>query len=127
MNNEHTQRILKGVADSLEGSTDFVLAQAPEVIQQLILLKRIECSIFLGLSVAMVALLTWGSHHFIQKLREAYDEQDDALILWIVIAGATIFGAGIGILASIDNFSDMLTVWLAPKVYVLEYAANLLR
>lgn len=127
MNNEHVQRILKGMADSLEGSTDFVLAQAPEVIQQLILLKRIECSLFLCISVAMFALLAWGTHHCIHQLRKAYDGQDDAIIGWIIATVFTIFGAGISIRVSIDNLSDTLIVWLAPKVFILEYAANLLR
>jgi hypothetical protein len=40
---------------------------------------------------------------------------------------ATVFGSGIGTIATIDYISNTLTVWLAPKVYILEYVANLLR
>ena len=131
MNNEHIQRILKGVADSLEGSADFVLTQAPEVIQQLILLKRVECSLFLCISVAMIALLTWGSYQCIQKVREAHDEQnneqDGAIMAWVIATVFTIFGAGVSAIVSIDHLSDTLTVWLAPKVFILEYATNLLK
>jgi hypothetical protein len=127
MNNEHIQRILKGMADSLEGSTDFVLAQAPEVIQQLIMLKRIEYSIFLCLSVVILALLTWGAHQSIRKLREAHDNNDDVIILWFIAAFCTVFSAGACILVTFECISDTLTVWFAPKVFILEYAAHLLK
>jgi hypothetical protein len=128
VNNEHIQRIIKEMADSLEGSTDFVLAQAPEVIQQLILLKRIECPLFLCISVVMLALMTWGAYHSTQKLREALDEQDDGpIILWIIASVCTVFSGGVLTLVTIDHISNTLTVWFAPKVYILEYAANLLR
>jgi hypothetical protein len=128
MNDKQLPELLEYIGNICKDSTDFVLAQAPEVVQQLILLKRVECSIFLCLSVSMVTLLTWGAQHSIQKLREAHDEQDDGpIILWIIATVGTVFGAGVLTLVTIDHISDTLTVWLAPKVYILEYAANLLK
>jgi hypothetical protein len=127
MNKDQLPELLDYIGNTLKDSADFVLVQAPEVIQQLILLKRIEYSIFLCLSVAVLALMTWGSHHSIRKLREAYDEQDDGVIvLWILTTFFTVFGSGILTLVTIDHISNTLTVWFAPKVYILEYAADLL-
>jgi len=128
MNDNQLPELLEYIGNTCKESADFVLAQAPEVVQQLILLKRIECSIFLCLSVAMIALLTWGAHHSIQKLREAHENNDDGpIIVWVVAMVLTVFGASIGTLVTLDHISNTLTVWFAPKVYILEYAAHLLK
>lgn len=125
MESEQAERILRTIADSLEEGKGFVVDQAPDVVQQLILWGRVES--VLGLVIPLVVALPFfvvaRRCHKKWNLLEAADKWDkddwpkDLGIIWIV---ANLVGWVI-VLISISVAASNLQVWLAPKVYALEY------
>jgi hypothetical protein len=119
MNNEQLQRVLKSFADSVEGGTEFVLTQAPEVLQQLILWKRIESVIF---SIILLSLVAWLSRVCKRNVANSGKTESIYDTDWpIGIAAFTGGCAGLAFIVWCANLSSMLQVWFAPKVYILEY------
>jgi hypothetical protein len=105
VNKEHAQQILS----SLEGSSDFVTSQAPNLIQQLISWKRIQY-----VSVFSIILLV-GILCFRCFLRQPQHQGDDEMVGILVCIP---FGVWSGYLT--------LKVWLAPKVWALEHLTSLI-
>jgi hypothetical protein len=123
MNDEQLQRILKSFADSVEGGTNFVLAQAPEVLQQLILWKRVESVVC---SVILLSVVIWLSRVCKRNKANSGKTESSYATDWPMgVAAAT---GGLSILTFLvwcASLSPMLQVWLAPKVYILEYLRSL--
>ena len=126
MNTTDAERILKLFADSLEQGKSFTLDQAPEVVQQLILWKRVEYGVTVVV-LLLFAFIGWRLAITCSRLaneakKEKYERSD-----WrggqIMAAVSTFFLCGFAITIGVQS----LQVWLAPKIYVLEYATNLLR
>lgn len=122
----------KTLIDSIEGIkktgtelVDALYEQAPEVINQLLLWNAVESFIKFIASLLLLcipfALYKLGVYAY-KKLEVA--EFHDEGPFWIV---STIVGA-FGTLISIGLFFEhvslaWLKIWLAPKVYLLEYLA----
>ena len=105
MNKEQAQQILK----SLEGSSDFVTSQAPNLVQQLISWKRIQYA-----SVFAISLLV-GILCFISFMEQPQHQGNDELVGILVCVP---FGVWSGYLT--------LKVWAAPKVWALEHLTELI-
>jgi hypothetical protein len=123
MQNEDVERILKFVADSLEGGKDFVLEQAPTVVQQLILLGRVECVCGIVLATLVCAACAWVFRRYAPLTSERTAAGLDAS----VACGAS---GGVGTAALIVGvvvFFKGLPAFIAPHVYVISEAARLVR
>lgn len=126
---QQAERELKIIADSLEQGKDFVLTQAPDVVQQLIAWKRAETAICIVLGLAMIA----GCVLIIRGLRRSYREavsagrqEDLTFMLPAVLFGAcAIVLAVLGCAVIASNVAMCLQVWLAPKVFILEYLGRI--
>jgi len=59
LKSEQAERVLKLIGDSLEGGKDFVLREAPDVVQELIVWKRAESLLLAGGLLALVLLCWW--------------------------------------------------------------------
>lgn len=103
-------------------ATDFVLAQAPELIQQLLLWKATESFIEMAIGIAIAV---W-TVVFVKKMVLVYKE--DSPHEWGILTTMTIMAACIpmGISLAIINLT-WLKIWIAPKLFLLEYAASLIK
>jgi hypothetical protein len=141
--NPATENALKEFLDKLNNGIDqtvtFGSEQIPDVIQQLLMWSVVE-GIVSGLFGLFLLVLTfWAAWRFGWKKTPAPDSTKDhprfvetlirnirgdlhevCLVLSVVQFGATIVS-----LAYILDFMIPLQIWLAPKLFLLEYAAEL--
>lgn len=104
------------VKDMLVEGKGFILEQAPDIIQQLILFKRIE---FTFMTIAFVL----GFIVFIViGLWSVYQLNDCGSEGWVI--GVIVSTVALLIMTPLFVFvvvPQMIMVWFAPKVYLLEY------
>ena len=116
---------LKGIIDSVTATKNFVLAELPEVVEQLLMYKAFDHS----LGVVFCLLLSFATAYglrFVYKKHEDNPRSD-----WYI---ALTFGCVFGVPAIIlmvymcfYSFSKVIQIWIAPKVYLLEYASELVK
>jgi hypothetical protein len=127
MDTTEAERILKLFADSLEQGKDFAVSEAPEVVQQLVLWTRVQYGVIIVVLLIFAAI---GWRCMVACIKYAVKEEEKnggSMSEWrggqVVACIATVILLAVSLGVAIDS----LQVWLAPKVYVLEYAADLLR
>ena len=122
--NEELQKALTAFAQealtSYQQGKDFVLAEAPDVIQQLIRWKfwKAVARAAWGLVVIGVALFLWGKVARSEWWKDALHDGELELIVGL---GPIIMGI-IGLVIAFDNGTVALQIYLAPKVWLLEWA-----
>lgn len=114
--------LLQKAANGIDGAMSFSQAQIPDVIHQLLVWNTVSSLMF-----QLIAILTvMGFLLTVKKAWEAaegYSGADFFAFLYITC----------GTLASVIMFVgfwfnfDWLKIWLAPKLYLLEYAASLIK
>ena len=124
--NESLVSLLQTVAEA----KDFTVAQAPEVLQQLLLYKTLFhgfSTLLAGLVLVVVVMLfLWAN----KKNEEG--ETNYHVVLWQhdleppFVLGLLISGL-LGTVVFFVNGVTLLKITLAPKLYLIEYAAGLLK
>ena len=117
--------ILKKGLEAAEKTGNFVVEQAPDLIQQLIVWKTCEYIFFIIISIAfMFSLYKW--HKSAMKRYDNYDNfcgKIESFIYGVyAIVVILIFG-----IALFKSFFDLIQILLAPKIWLIEYAANLIK
>jgi len=111
-------QVLKGIIENAVVTKDFLLSQIPDVIQQILLYNLVESfSLFiLGLFIVI------GVPIIVYKITEVAVEKtgDSGLYVFNMASILAIFGV------ACLNLT-WLKIWLAPKLYLIEYAANLVK
>jgi hypothetical protein len=126
------QALIKSIDGIQKTGTELVEAlyqQAPEVVEQLLMWHGIESLIQ---CVVGILCLSFIFVHYKIACRcyekNGVSEWDDSFYYWL----PTVFS---GIIVSVFSFGTMidlvnlkwLKIWLAPKVYLLEYLADLVK
>lgn len=131
--NEELQSALTSViintADSFNSVKDFTLEQAPDVIQQLLLWNGIYSFIEWVAGLVMISLTTVMCFKVVKISKDNdVDVVDDfgffgfmSFPIGFVFSMANL-ACGVALL----NF-DWLKIWIAPKAWLIEYAANLVK
>jgi len=122
---QEATRILTLIADSIQQSKDFVLEQAPDAIQQLVAWKRVETLIGVVVGLLLLAVAVYLARTLKEKAMKA---EHDVEIFIVTARGclaaiATLGGVG----AVLTHASPCLQVWIAPKLFVIEYLADILK
>ena len=111
---------------TLQGK-DFILEQAPDVITQLLAWKFTMSFVWFGIGVLLL-LATIPLSKCIMKAIKTFQtcpSHEEGLCTGkIVFCGAGCFLFPMVALVDLINFT-WLQIWIAPKVYLLEYAAQL--
>ena len=129
---DYTGKTVDAVANAGNKAVGFVVDQLPDVIQQLILYKAVWHGFMALLFISMVVLsiVVWVKLFKKAKvnLSEGKYPHDEGF------SGGMIFSVRICYLAfvpsfflSIHHIESFLLVTLAPKVWLLEYAAQLIK
>lgn len=126
------QALIKSIDGIQKTGTELVEAlyqQAPEVVEQLLLWHGIE-----SLIQCIAAILVWAiplitiksSYYFYQKFQVA--DWEDPVPFWglAILCNAAAFVVTVGEFYTHINIK-WLKIWLAPKVYLLEYLADLVK
>jgi hypothetical protein len=120
--NEQAQKILedllKKASNGIDSAVSFSQAQIPDVIQQLLMWNAVSSA---GIQIiCLIAIIAC-----VYLMIFAWNEGDDGEAVLAVL-----FFTGVGSIACIvvifNNF-DWLKILLAPKLYLIEYAASLVK
>lgn len=112
--------VLQKAMEVAEKTGDFVTEQAPDVVQQLLVWKLASAVLVAAVSLLLFALLARLAYRATKWDDVDLDFQSMAVAFSLV--GAAMCG-------SVGAHSAMtaLQIWLAPKVYLIEYTANLIK
>ena len=117
--------ILKKGLEAAEKTGNFVVEQAPDLIQQLIVWKTCEYIFWILISIAFLfSVYKW--HKSAMKrygdLDGFIDEPEFFIYCIYAIAVIVIFG-----IALFTSFFNLLQILLAPKIWLIEYASQLIK
>ncbi|MGP3145151.1 hypothetical protein [Serratia bockelmannii] len=124
--NEQTNKLLADLlqkaASGLDSAVAFGQAQLPDVIHQLMLWKAASYS----LRIVVMSLLLLGC---VVLFRKGFAwargcEMEGPGIAGVIVSG--IVGVVLMLLL-FENTGHLLQLWLAPKIWLIEYAAGLVR
>lgn len=125
MNETEAKDVWVFLLESLKETKGFAIEQAPDVIQQLVFWKAWQY----GLMACFLLVCVVGLIVAIFAICRVIDRHDNIC----PEAGkliARILGGGIAALVTgffLDQAYWLLMLWLAPKVFVLEYVSGLIR
>lgn len=112
--------VLQKALEVAEKTGDFVTDQAPDVVHQLLVWK-------LASSVLVAAVLLFVAAIFARLVYRATKWKDDDRDAQAACVVAGTVGAALCGAAGVSAAITALQIWLAPKVYLIEYAASLVK
>ncbi len=106
--------IINKAIQGIDSTTDFLLSEIPEVIQQLLMWHFAKslalCVLFCSLSIVVAIYLF-----------KALKESTNSELIFILFCFLAIF-----VPVTLLN-NSWLMIWITPKVWLIEYTANLVR
>lgn len=140
--NEQLQQALASIlnvaTDGIKAGTTFLEAQLPDVIQQLLMWKAVESLVYVGIGLCMVVSGCILLKYCIKKINGVATATCDSF--WCDYYSTSGNGVGFGgvlltlstapitisgLCAFFGNLMTPLQIWIAPKIYLLEYATHL--
>ncbi|AYL52671.1 MULTISPECIES: hypothetical protein [Citrobacter] len=129
--------LLQKASDGIDSAVSFSQAQIPDVIHQLLVWSSVQSALFqvFGLLFLIGAMKLPGFARRARKNGETWTAHDgkpndewfiSSFSYDMCTVAAPIAGTIFGILMITLNF-DWLKIWLAPKLYLIEYAASLIK
>ena len=117
---ELLQKTLSGI-DTVVG---FSQVQLPEVIQQLLVWNAVSSLLIQVVSIIYLVVFIKYTPKIIRHMFRCNCPTSEAIYLISLIVASVI--ALVATIQSFDNF-DWIKIWLAPKLYLIEYASYLLK
>lgn len=125
MNEELQKKLVELINGAQAAGTEaflFTKEQVPDVIQQLLRWKFAEAVILVLISLAVVVFCIYAGRLAWKADGEKYMDDGHCFVFSVsAIVGSIL--SFIGML----NLMTAVQIWLAPKVYLLEYAASLIK
>jgi hypothetical protein len=112
--------ILGAISDGVAQAKDFAVEQLPDIAQQYILLGRAWETIAFSISVAAVVGLVYGT---VKIAKSQNIDDSEQWVMALMVGGA----AFLSLLIAIDRLKDFLLVWFAPKLYLIQGLAQLVK
>lgn len=114
--------IIQKSMDGLDTALSFLSTEIPEVIQQLLLWKTVESFVSMILGILLILAVILGNLYIYKKSKD----WDSYTILWLIwsIPGTLVSAILSGTGTTLLNIT-WLQILIAPKLYLIEYAAKL--
>ena len=123
MTTEQTQQILDYLKSAADTASNFASGQIPDIAHQIVLVGRIQYSVFVAVSLVVLVVL----FHLIRKFIKMYNEtgtwDKDMEILKIIVSSLLFV---LGLVFFVDSFINLATAIWAPKLYILQYVQHLI-
>lgn len=113
--------LIQKAMEGVDQAVDFSKAQLPDVIEQLIHWKMAAYSLRI-FTCAVIAIAMCFAFKKAYQWHEGYEKE--AAGFFGMMFSAMIFMASFVVLSG--NIGDLIQLWLAPKVWLIEYAAQLM-
>jgi len=116
--NEQFQQYLMGI---IEKTGEFLGNEIPEIANQILLFNLVTSLFYCGVTFITACFCTRYCLCYFKKGIANASDTEDILSAFGVVAGV------VSIAVFIDNLIPVLKIWLAPKLYLLEYASSLVK
>lgn len=122
---EQTNKIISDLllkaSNGIDSAVAFSQAQMPDVIEQLMRWKMASYGLRVFTCILLLALMCF----FIRKSWQWHEgcEKETAGFAGLILSGAITL---ISLLALFANVGNAIQLWFAPKVWLIEYAADLI-
>lgn len=110
------EKAISELISSTINAKDFILAEMPEYIQQLLMWKMSQ-GIFYAITGIFILYLAFLLSKKIMK-------QVDDMIMATMVCTAPVLA---GLILFFENITTVIQILVAPKVYLVEYAASLIK
>ena len=117
--------ILKKGLEAAEKSGNFVIEQAPDLVKQLITYKTVETSICVLIEITLMYLIFIYFKYLYKKNNEDSDFIPENAFHGVGIIITSLMGIFL-FFVFINDISNLIQLIFAPKIYLLEYIAQLL-
>lgn len=119
---ETVNQILQTAISKATEGAEWLADQAPEVVQQLLTFNLVSSLIMTILCFLVLIGTIYGSIWTGKAMIR--DNAEELLPIPIVVGVSVSLFSGI---VGVSNLFTALKIWLAPKLYLLEYAADLIK
>jgi hypothetical protein len=109
--------LIQKASNGVDSAVSFSQAQLPDVINQLLIWNAVSSALTQIMCISVILTIIWLA-------RLAYKSGEDDHLFFVALFGGS---AGLAAFFSLICNFDWLKIWLAPKLYLLEYAASLLK
>lgn len=122
--------VIEKAVSSIEHATTFVMSELPEVIHQLLIWHAVKHGIHAVVGVALIFMAVYLNKRAMQQLKNRHANATsyiDKNAEWVAyIVGASITAVAVFAFAMHLINLTWLQIILAPKLYLIEYAASLI-
>ena len=118
--------ITKGL-ETAEKTGQFLKEQLPDVVQQLLMWNTADCIMWISVILIYYIVYSIGWVKLTKKAEASgkYSDSSDVAYTFKLVGG--FFGLIIGLPLLMIYLSELLKLLIAPKLWLLEYAANIIR
>ena len=127
MNEQLEKTLQSALIDLIETATtakDFIIAEIPDVVNQLLIWEATKSGLSTAFSILLIVIffIAWKKIIQIEKYLKENNSQFEYNLYGLSFAVSVIIYIPITI-----QFTslDWLKIWIAPKLYLIEYAAEL--
>lgn len=117
--------LLQKAANGIDAAVTFSQAQIPDVVHQLLVWKSVSSILVQIFILSFIGVYVLAVYKF-YKITDSKRLSEGTLVAGIFsLATGALFAMGLAI--AFFSYFDWLKIWLAPKLYLLEYAASLIK
>jgi hypothetical protein len=120
--NEQTEKAMIELINSATSAKNFLLAELPEVVNQLLVWKFWVSLVLLISGILLLAAIFFAIYKT-WKYRQAIVNNDYGIFILFIVSFFCVSGFPASLLMIFNG--DWLQILLAPKLYLIEYVASL--
>lgn len=107
---------------AIASSIDMVKSQAPELVTEFLKWKFTEASIWCVFGIILVVIGIYGTYKGIKMAGTDYELLQPPVIMFGGVVPLTI-----GIIMFASHIFDVVQIYVAPKIYLIEYIVNVVK
>ncbi|HGC0330088.1 TPA: hypothetical protein ACIY1F_004414 [Escherichia coli] len=138
--------LLKKASDGIDSAIAFSQAQIPDVVHQLLVWNMVDSLIKTLIAISTIPLVIWFMKKQYQKVEigkfdnegwswEKWKPKYKQTMIWesngeisfLILPLAAVFVLWVSFIIAVVTNMTWLKIWLAPKLYLIEYAASLIK
>lgn len=138
--------LLKKASDGIDSAIAFSQAQIPDVVHQLLVWNMVDSLIKTLIAISTIPLVFWFMKKQYQKVEigifdnegwswEKGNPKYKPTMIWesngeisfLILPLAAVFVLWVSFIIAVVTNMTWLKIWLAPKLYLIEYAASLIK
>lgn len=125
---DRADSIMDSIATTVSKASTFAAEQVPDIALQYVAFGRATLSAYLAIAIVLFCVAFWlcirvGIMNSRDYPVDSYSWDDRRI-------GATIFGGGLGVVSIITflvNLNNFIMVWVAPKIWLINEIARLVK